>query len=223
MSDIYKNYNAYIFDLDGTLIDSMWIWKDIDIIFLRERNIEMPDDLQRCIEGMSFNETAYYFKDRFALPESIDVIKEIWNNMAFNRYANEVKLKNGVYEFVTELKRRNKKTGIATSNSRSLTECCLSNNGILNLFDTIVTGCEITKGKPAPDIYLTAAGKLNVDASECLVFEDIPMGILAGKNAGMTVCAVYDSFSEHLNDEKKKYSDYYITDFTKAGGLYEII
>ena len=75
------------------------------------------------------------------------------------------------------------------------------------------TSCEVSAGKPAPDVYLKVAEDLQVDPASCLVFEDIPNGILAGKNAGMEVCAVDDEFSRPLEQEKKRLADYFIHDF----------
>ena len=78
-----------------------------------------------------------------------------------------------------------------------------------------MTACEVAKGKPSPDIYLAVAGKLGVEPSQCLVFEDIVPGIMAGKNAGMRVCAVEDTYSLHQTEEKKRLADYYIKDYTE--------
>ena len=80
-------------------------------------------------------------------------------------------------------------------------------------FDCIMTGCDVKKGKPAPDIYLSVADKLGVLPQECLVFEDITAGIMAGKNAGMRVCAVEDAYSMHQTEDKKRLADYYIKDY----------
>lgn len=212
-SEMLKDIKAVIFDMDGTLIDSMFVWKDIDKEFLGNRNITMPEDLQQGIEGKSFHETAVYFKERFDLPEDLDTIKSIWNDMAFDKYANSLALKKGAKAFLSFLSERGIKMGIATSNSRELTQACLSNLGVLQYFDTIVTGNEILKGKPNPDIYLKASSNLNVNPANCLVFEDIVMGIRAGKNAGMRTCAVYDLYSMYMDDDKREEADYYIMDF----------
>ena len=76
-----------------------------------------------------------------------------------------------------------------------------------------MTACEVAKGKPAPDIYLAVAKQVGIEPEKCLVFEDIEMGILAGKNAGMEVCAVEDEFSMDQTDLKKQLADYYIQDY----------
>lgn len=210
LNSMLDGISAVIFDMDGTLIDSMLIWKSIDVEFLGQRNIPMPEDLQKNIEGMSFVETAQWFKRTFQLPESLEEIQDIWNAMAFKRYAHGMKMKDGAGEFIRKLYEKGILMGIATSNSRPLVEACLKDLGILEYFGAIVTGCEITNGKPQPDIYLKAAEKLNVSPENCLVFEDIPMGIMAGKNAGMRTCAVWDLYSEPMAEEKRKLADYWI-------------
>ncbi len=204
---------AVIFDLDGTLVDSMWIWKDIDIAYLGRFGISLPEDLQAYIEGMSFSETAVYFKERFAIPDSIEQMKEDWNRMAWDKYMNEVPLKPGVAEFLKSCKERGLKLGIATSNSRELVENIAAVHNLHDYFSCIMTGCDVERGKPAPDIYLAVAEKLNVAPEKCLVFEDISAGIQAGKSAGMTVCAVEDAYSFQSKEEKLQLADYYIENY----------
>ncbi|MBP3603656.1 MAG: HAD family phosphatase [Lachnospiraceae bacterium] len=208
-----KDIEAVLFDLDGTLVDSMWIWKDIDIEYLGRFGITLPDDLQSCIEGMSFTETAVYMKERFAIPDSIEVMKEQWNQMAWQKYTQEVPLKKGALEFLEYCRSHHIKLGIATSNSKELVTAVLDALHIQNYFDCVVTGCEVNKGKPAPDIYLKAASKCNVLPEKCLVFEDIIAGITAGKTAGMRVCAVEDAYSMSMQHEKEVLADYTIKNY----------
>lgn len=202
--------DAVIFDLDGTLVDSMWIWKAIDIEYLNKFGVELPDNLQKEIEGMSFSETAVYFKERFQIPDEIEQIKATWNEMALMKYRTEIPLKDGVLGFLKYLKRQGIKTGIATSNSRELVEAVVESLKIREYFDAIHTSCEVPRGKPAPDIYLLVSSNLSVPPERCMVFEDIPAGILAGKAAGMKVCAVQDEFSREMEEEKRRLADYFI-------------
>ena len=208
-----KDIQAVIFDLDGSLVDSMWIWRQIDIEYLGRYGLKLPEDLQSCIEGMSFKETAEYFKQRFAIPETILEMQATWNQMAWDKYAYEIPLKAGAAEFLKDCRDRGIKLGIASSNSRELINVCLKRNQVDDYFECIMCGTDGLPGKPAPDIYLAAAKKLGVSPAHCLVFEDIVPGILAGKNAGMRVCAVEDLYSMHQMDEKKMLADFYIKDF----------
>lgn len=208
-----ENKEAVIFDLDGTLVDSMWMWREIDIEYLGRFGIPLPEDLQSKIEGMSFSETAVYFKDFFKIPDSIEQMKKDWNEMAWDKYMNEVPLKPGVAEFLAGCRERGIKLGIATSNSRELVENIAAVHKLGDYFSCIMTGCDVAHGKPAPDIYLAVAKALKVEPSKCLVFEDIIPGIMAGKNAGMEVCAVEDTYSRHAKEAKAKLADYYIEDY----------
>lgn len=208
-----KDIDAVLFDLDGSLVDSMGIWKEIDIAYLGRYNILLPEGLQGEIEGMSFSETACYFKEKFRIPEDVEQIKKDWNEMAWDKYTHHVPLKDGAMEFVEYCRENGIRLGIATSNSRLLVENVMSVHGILDYFDTIVTACDVEKGKPAPDVYLEAARRCKAIPERCLVFEDIVPGILAGKAAGMKVCAVADEYSRHQEQEKRRLSDYFITDY----------
>jgi HAD superfamily hydrolase (TIGR01509 family) len=208
-----KDKEAVIFDMDGSLVDSMWVWKEIDIAYLGKFHLTIPEDLQRQIEGMSFTETAVYFKERFSLPCTVEEIKADWNQMAWEMYRTRVMPKPGAIDFLEHCKKQNIKLGIATSNSRPIVDMVLKERGIAPYFSCIMTGCEAKKGKPAPDVYLLTAEQMQVAPEKCLVFEDIVSGILAGKAAGMEVCAVEDAYSAYQREEKRKLADYYIQDF----------
>lgn len=210
----YHNIDAVIFDLDGTLIDSMWMWYKIDEEFLGQFGCPVPADLQKSIEGMSFTETAQYFKERFSfLPYSVEQLKNIWNQMAYDKYAHEVTVKPGLLPYLTFLKEKGIKIGIATSNSRELAEAALTNLGIDQYFDSIRTSCEVEHGKPAPDIYLLVADDLEANKERCLVFEDVPAGIMAGNSAGMRTFAVADDFSMHMEEEKRQLAEGWVDDY----------
>ncbi len=205
---------AMIFDLDGTLVDSMGIWKQIDVEYLALFGIAYPNDLQKQIEGKSFFETACYFKEHFQLPCTVEEIMQTWNQMSYEKYTNAAPLKPGVKETLDYAKAAGMKLGIATSNAGHLTQALLTSLKITDYFSAIVTSQDIKQGKPAPDIYLLAAKKLGIQPKACLVFEDLTAGIVAGKRAGMQVCAVGDAYSMYQDEEKRKLADYYIPDFT---------
>lgn len=219
-----ENIQSVIFDLDGTLVDSMWLWHDIDVEFLEKRGLTLPETYQHDIEGMSFTETAVYTKELFQLKESVEELKDIWNQMALEKYRYEVKFKPGAEEFLRYCRQHGITLGIATSNSKELVSAVAMALQFQDDIRVIVTACEVAHGKPAPDVYLEAAKQLSVKPEQCLVFEDVPMGIKAGKNAGMRVCAVEDAFSEHQREEKRRLADFYISDYEQIlNNTYEIL
>lgn len=205
-----KNIKGAIFDMDGTLIDSMWVWSKIDEEYLRKRNIQLPNNLKQDIEHMSFSEVAQYFKDRFNITDSIEEIQNEWSEMAFYQYAHKVKLKPGAKEFLALLRSRGIKIALATSNSKPLIEVALKKNDIYHFFDSITTTDEVSRGKDFPDVYLLAAEKLSINPNNCVVFEDILPAIKGAKAAGMTVIGVHDAYSDYQKDDIINLSDMYI-------------
>lgn len=216
---MFSNIEAAIFDMDGTLIDSMWVWKHINEEYLSKRNIKLPRDLKRDIEHLTFNESAQYFKDRFNIHDSIEEITKEWNDMASYSYENKVKLKSGAKEYLTFLKSKGVKLGLATSNYHKLVNIALKNNEILHFFDAITTIEEVTREKNFPDIYLLTAKKLDVHPSKCMVFEDILPAVKGAKLAGMKVIGVQDDYSMDQKEDIIKLTDLYIEkydDLTEA-------
>lgn len=218
-----EGIKGVIFDMDGTLIDSMWVWEEVDVDYVKRYQLVEPEGFYEAIEGMSFTDVAKYYKKTFPqIRDSVEQIKADWMEMGYRLYRDEVELKSGVKEFLEELKKRGIKIGIATSNDRDMTEMVLEARGILQEFDAICTSDEVKIGKPAPDVYLKAAEDLGVVPKDCLIFEDVPAGLMAGKSAGMKTCAVADKFSEDQIEKKRALADYFIQDYFEVlKGTYE--
>lgn len=208
-----ENIKGAIFDLDGTLVDSMWVWNKIDIDYLNSKGHSLPQNLNSEICHLSFTQTANYFKEKFNISDSIDTILNDWNTLAYKYYSENIKLKDGVKEFLDKLKERNIKIALATSNSIPLLEACLKSNGIYDYFDSITTTDEVANGKNCPDVYLLAAKKINVAPKNCIVFEDILPAIKGAKAADMTVIAISDKNSENDLDDIINLSDKYINSY----------
>lgn len=222
LKTLNSEIDAVIFDLDGTLVDSMWMWTDIDIEYLSRFGYEFDRQLQIDIAGMSVTETAQYFKEKYGIPRTIEEIIGDWIEMSFDKYKNEVRLKVCALKLLDHFRAQGLKTGIASSNAINMIEVCLEANGVRDRFDTIVTSDQVEHGKPFPDVYLRAAENLRTEPDRCLVFEDIPAGITAARAAGMKVIAVYDRFSEEADEEKRRLADMYCYDFSefmKAEGI----
>ncbi|MBP7310439.1 MAG: HAD family phosphatase [Candidatus Cloacimonetes bacterium] len=207
-------YKAVIFDLDGTLIDSMQLWRNVDTEFLNSRGIEVPENLfDNLPHGNSFIQTARYFKERFALPDSPESIMQEWTDMVSHHYETDVPLKAGVEKLIQELSRSFIPLGVGTSNSYELAQKALQHNKVWHYFRCVVTGDLHMKGKPFPDIYLQAAKELDTDPADCLVIEDTLTGVQAGKAAGMSVLAIYDADSIEHHPRIKALADGFYMDY----------
>ena len=125
-------------------------------------------------------------------------------------------MKPGALSFLKYLKEQGIRTGIATSNNRELLEAVLDAKGIFSWFDCCMTACEAGAGKPAPDIYLKVAERLETKPENCLVFEDTYAGAMAGSRAGMSVCAMADPYSKAKREDIMGIADYYIESFDQV-------
>lgn len=207
------DFKGAIFDLDGTIIDSLSVWEDIDRKFFEKRNIIMPLDYISKVNSMSFEDSVIYTIERFNLKESKeDIIREL-NEMVIYEYSYNIKLKPNVKEYLRKLKKNNIKIGLATMSSKDLYEPVLKNNKIYDYFDTFTTIKEVGKDKNHPDVYLLAAKRLGLNPCECIGFEDILIGINTLKKAGFKTIGVYDKYSVENLEEIKRSCDKFINDF----------
>lgn len=212
---LLKSSDACIFDMDGTLIDSIHIWHEIDIEFMGRFDFEADlEEYQKNLSGLSFRQVAEYTHDNYDIPMTVEEIMDEWNRMAEYKYAHEIGFKPGAGEFLCCLKERGYKLGIATSNNRKLVDSLIPRLGIDKLVSTVITGDDIEWGKPDPEIYLLAARKLGVSPDRCLVFEDVIPGVEAGRRAGMKVCAVYDEASAPYRTIIEQKADCYLEGYT---------
>lgn len=211
-----ESIKGVIFDLDGTLVDSMWVWAKIDMDFVNSRNLDVPyEDIMADVAHCSFSETAVYFKEKFGLTESVEEIMEIWNRQAEEEYGKNVFLKKGAKEFLTDLKRKGIKLALATSNSRHLLNICLTANGIIDYFDVLVTTDEsMSKSKREPDVFLLAASRMGVEPKDIVVFEDVSHSMVGAKKAGMRVIGIRDKYTGTKDEDVKDLCELFLEDFT---------
>ena len=199
-----------IFDLDGTILDSMDIWKEIDVKFLGRRGLEVPDDYFRNIAPLGFDGAAAYTIERFGFPETPEQIIEEWYQMAVDAYAKEVELKPFAKEYLLFLKEQRVKLGIATSCETQMFLPALERNGILGLFESYTTVREVPRGKEFPDIYERQAEKMGLLPGECAVFEDILKAVQGANAGGFYTVGVFDLHSADEWGEIKKQANKFI-------------
>ncbi len=208
-----KNIEGAVFDLDGTLLDSSWVWEKVDEKFLGDRGFQVPDDYVDEISPLGAERAAVYTIERFGLNEDKDDIVREWIEMAKKEYATEVVCKPYAKEFLEELHKLNIKMAVATSSDRELFMKTLEREGILKYFQKIVTVDEVERGKGYPDIYEEDARRIKVNPHKCLVFEDILAGVTGASLGEFNVVAVFDEKSKHNWEKIKSISKYSINDY----------
>lgn len=208
-----KNIEGAVFDLDGTLLDSSWVWEKVDEKFLGDRGFQVPDDYVDEISPLGAERAAVYTIERFGLNEDKDDIVREWIEMAKKEYATEVVCKPYAKEFLEKLHKLNIKMAVATSSDRELFMKTLEREGILKYFQKIVTVDEVERGKGYPDIYEEAARRIKVNPHKCLVFEDILAGVTGASLGEFNVVAVFDEKSKHNWEKIKSISKYSINDY----------
>lgn len=204
-----------IFDLDGTLLDSMSLWDTIGNDYLRSLGIETTENLAETFKTFTLEQAAQYYRTRYSVPLSAREIIAGINDMIGDFYRSAVPMKRGVAEFLEQLSQKQIKMCIATVTDRQLAEDALIRLNIRNYFTEIFTTAEVGCGKTSPQIYRAALACLGTEKQETLVFEDTYHALMTAKNDGFLVAAVYDAH-ETRQTEMQKNSDYYITDYVRA-------
>lgn len=210
-----REYKGAIFDLDGTLLDSMGIWGQIDVAFLAKRGLAVPEDYMAAISHLGIRATAEYTIRRFHLEEEPEAIIQEWLAMAQRAYEEEIAAKPGVREYLRWLRGEGIPVAAATASVRELVVPALKRNGIYEYFDTLVTVKEVARGKGFPDIYERAAAQIGRRSCECAVFEDIIEGIRGAGAGGFYTVGVYEPTSDYCRAQMEAEADSYIRDFTE--------
>ncbi|WP_242953656.1 HAD family hydrolase [Clostridium merdae] len=208
-----KQIQGAVFDLDGTLLDSMGVWKEIDQGSLGRRGIPVPEDYAQAVALLGFWQSAEYTIRRFGLSETPKQLTEEWNEMALDAYRFRVELKPGAKEYLSHLRERGIKLAVATSSYRELFLPTLERHGISNYFDAIVTVSEVSRGKGFPDIYEEAARRIQCLPQECAVFEDLPDAVRGAKEGGFYTVGVFDPYSAEEEPRLREHADRFIHDF----------
>lgn len=219
---ILHGIKGAIFDLDGTLFNSMDVWKNIDSEFLGKRGIAVPTDYMDAVSAKSFKECAEYTVARFGLKESPDQLMDEWNEMALRHYVESVELLPYVKEYLDEIKKRGIKTAVATSLKREFYEPCLKRNGIWDMFDAVCSVDDVGKGKERPDVFYLAAQRMGLNSGECVIFDDAYAAIKSAKKTDAFVIGVYEKHSAPLADKISSLADMYICNFKQAPILHKL-
>ena len=212
--------NGIIFDLDGTLIDSMTVWSSIDIAFLKENGIaDPPPDVSDKVKKMTVERSAEYFIERFGLSCTREYVIRRIEELVRIQYEEKIPLKPYVCELLDMLDEKGIPCGVATATYRGLAEAVLKRCGIYERFRFLLTDAEYPLGKTCPDIFLGGASLLGTSPVETLVIEDSLHCCETAKNAGFIVAGIYDSVSAADRLVIERIADYYFDSLAELCAL----
>jgi beta-phosphoglucomutase-like phosphatase (HAD superfamily) len=210
---------AAIFDLDGTLIDSMGFWMSEGIDLLTKYGIKDAISICQRYVPKSMYETCTYVSNNYKLNISEIELRSEWEQRMERHYMSDVILKGNVLSALEYLAKNEYKLLIATATKYELTKKVLKRLKIDTYFDTIVTTSMVNKSKDHPDVYIKCAQTWNLQANECVVFEDAYHGIRTAKKAGFYVVAVDEKTMVPYEDIVKEYCSYYLIDYLEVPNL----
>ena len=199
-----------IFDVDGTLLDSMPIWEDAAARFLAGLGIGAQEGLGDIMFRMSLDEGAVYLKNTYGLDMSVEEVKAGVLGVIRDFYVNQVQPKAGVREFLKELSSRRIPMYIATSSNREHIRAAFERLGLYEYFDGMITCEEAGAGKREPTIFLLAAQRMGLAPQDIFVFEDVIHAVRSAGSAGFVTVGVYDKASEPDNEAMRAESSIYL-------------
>lgn len=202
-----------IFDIDGTLLDSMPVWENAGARYLATLGIKARSDLKERLDALSLPEGALYMQTEYKLSVTIEEILEGVNQVVKDFYFKEAVLKPGVCDLIQKLKKNQVRLIIATATDAEMAKSALIRNGIWKDFDGMITCEEAGAGKTSPKVFELAREHLQTKKEETWVFEDSLYAVKTASKAGFPVCSIYDAYSRDNTEEIRTFSDIYVKDF----------
>lgn len=208
-------YNTYLFDFDGTLVDSMPAYVDTMKSILDENNIAYGEDLVKIITPLGFMGTVKYFCEELGLDMPPHILEKKMGDRAIEEYTYSIPAKKNVIEVLNHLNKQGASLNVLTASPHITLDPCLKRLGIYELFDNVWSCDDFNTTKADPEIYVKAAEKIGKNIGDILFLDDNYNADKTAKLAGMKVCGVYDDSSKDYIDDIKRVTDYYIYDFSE--------
>lgn len=208
-------YSTYLFDFDGTLVDSMPVFVSVMKRILDENGIKYGEDLVKIITPLGYHGTAKYYREEKGVKMSHEELVALMNEYAYEGYANTVPAKENVIETLIKLKESGASLNVLTASPHLVLDVCLKRLGMYDLFDNVWSCDDFSTTKANPEIYRMAAERMGKNVEEVLFLDDNYNADKTAKSAGMAVCGVYDESSAEYEEEIKTVSDYYIHNFSE--------
>ena len=202
-----------IFDIDGTLLDSMPVWENAGARYLATLGIKARSDLKERLDALSLPEGALYMQTEYKLSVTIEEILEGVNQVVKDFYFKEAVLKPGVCDLIQKLKKNQVRLIIATATDAEMAKAALVRNGVWKDFDGMITCEEAGAGKTSPKVFELAREHLQTKKEETWVFEDSLYAVKTASKSGFPVCSIYDAYSRDNTEEIRTFSDIYVKDF----------
>ncbi len=209
-----------IFDLDGTLLDSMWVWENIDIEFLSRYELVPTPEVRQQVKSLSFRQSIDLYKTLFGLTQSVEEIICDMSQMGTKKYETEVTIKPFVLDYLKKLKQNNIPMCVATASTKNNVLPALKRLGMLEYFDFVITADDMKTGKDNPEIFHLCAQKFGAHPKDVVVFEDALHAINTAKSAGFRVVAVHDKSAQEEETDIKSLADWYINDFSELDEIF---
>lgn len=207
--------NTFLFDFDGTLVDSMPTYVSAMLKILEENNISYDGDIIKTITPLGINGTADYYINTLGVPKTKEQLLNSMKDFMLNAYYHTIPAKENVISVLNELKKRGNSLNVLTASPHITLDACLKRLGIFDLFDNVWSCDDFHTTKADPEIYRLAANRLNKNVAEIWFFDDNLNADKTAKAAGMRVCGVYDASSADYIEEMKNATDHYIYNFSE--------
>ncbi len=213
MKGIIMKHFTYLFDFDGTLVDSMPFWSQKMINILEKSKVEYPDDIIKTIATLGDLGTAEYFRENLGVQFSIEEMFLMMDEYALPKYRDEIPLKEGVREYLAHLKENGCSLNILTASPHKMLDPCLKRLGVYDMFDNVWSSDDFNLSKVDPEIYHAVSRKLGVSENEIAFFDDNVGALSTAAQAGLYIVGVFDESAEAFNDRVKTVSDVYFATF----------
>lgn len=214
IAEMVRRFDGMIFDMDGTLLDSMYVWERIAGDYLRTQGITPPPDVRERIRKLSLRQAAKLFKAEYHVTKRVEEIMDEVNGMIARQYREEVQPKPGVIAFLEALRTAQVKMCVATNTDIHLVETALQRTGLRQYFSAVFTCDQVGHGKDEPHIFREALAHLGTQVDRTAVVEDALHAARTAKNAGFPVIGIYDR-SEPGQQELQALADVFIRDFRR--------
>ncbi len=223
MKIVMVNMKAAIFDLDGTILDSMPMWQQFDKRYLGSLGIEAEKDLDRKVFHLTAEQSAQYFIDTYQIDKTVPEILSEIGEMALVFYQNEVAEKEGMTAFLEQLKAKGVHMAVATASSYECAHAGLVKNQLLDYFETIVTVSDVGVGKDQPDVFEEAARRLGVPIEKSYVFEDALHATETAKKAGFKVIGVREPTNDYFEEELRNTCDFFLKSYFDQNDVFDFM